>query len=397
MSRFSPDTWLDAIQLPFAMVQFKGSVYVEPIAPDLRPAACIALVLGAFVASLVRVLRKKKSYDGPSEPNHRAAWALITATLLALVSWIFTSGNGRYGLAAITLTPLAGLAALLILTRSRRARFFTLSIIIFVQTVFLLTADPDDTWSKLTSYNWTERYADRLPSKVIEPWKDDAIKRSTLVVTSKTLTGMSTLYQVFGPKAHYMGLGYLDQYTTDTIEYRRAILMVDAAEVVYLSRAVAADPAVSDSVTTISSPLTIGERQRLRRFGLVPMENARCSLLPERMGAQLQICPLIKATPHRIDPVDLLPQAPLRLLDALGKKCPGILNDARQPISDDAGGILTSVHDGKYFLDIRSNLDVYIRHRSEVGSRLLLSGKSTGQLNQISCASMINAGWQYWR
>lgn len=398
MSRFSPDTWLDAVQLPFAMAQFKGSVYVEPIAPDIRPAFFVILLAVTCLAIFFRKWRKiVQTSDSACQPNRRAAWALITATLVALSAWIITSANGRYGLLAITLCPMAALATLIITTHSQRAWLIILSIFISLQALFLLTADPDDTWSKLTPYRWTEAHADRLSEKAVAPWKDAAETHSLLVVTTKTLTGMTTLYPVFGPKARYMGLGYLDQYSTGSIEYQRATKVAGAADLVYLSRAVPSDPKLRDGTAGVPNPVSIGENERLRRFGLAAADDIKCTLLPERMGTQLQICPLIKISPDKTDPKTELPQESIRVLKSLSEKCPSIFKEVRRPISDDDGGIATSIQDGKYFVEIKRDFNVYIRSRGEHEHRLVIPGIDIDNLNNYSCNKIIDAGLQYWR
>ena len=398
MSRFSPDTWLDAIQLPLAMAQFKGNVYVEPIAPDLRPVAFICLLVAACLVTAVRYrLKNFKPEKAPIEFSRRTAWALMTATAISLCAWIFSSGNGRYGLVAITLTPLAALAALLVTTSSIRMYLLVLGLLTSVQAIFFITADPDDTWSKLTLYRWTEKHADSLPPEKYATWRAIADKNSTLIVTTRTLTGMSTLYQVFGSNAKYMGLGYIDLFSENSSEYRRALQLVQSAEKVYLSYARQENPDKNDGALMDSKNTLLGDRQRLRKFGLAINDQEKCTLLPSRMGAQLQICSLIKVAPENFLSSDPLPDEPLRVLRALGVKCPGVLDDARPPVSDKAGGIATQVHDGKYFVEILSTLDVYIRHRGETGRRLLVAGEKINDINDYSCKTLMGAGLQYWR
>ena len=397
MSRFSPDTWLDAIQLPLAMAQFKGNVYVEPIAPDLRPAAFICLLVAACLVTAVRYrLKNFKPEKAPIEFSRRTAWALMTATAISLCTWIFSSGNGRYGLVAITLTPLGALAALLVTTSSIRMYLLVLGLLTSVQAIFLITADPDDTWSKLTLYRWTEKHADSLPPDKYAPWRAIADKNSTLIVTTRMLTGMSSLYQVFGPNAKYMGLGYIDIFSENSSEYQRALQLVQRAEKVYLSYARQENPDKKDGALMGSKNTLLGDRQRLRKFGLAIDDQERCVLLPSRMGAQLQICLLIKVAPENFYSAHPLPREPMRVLHALGVKCPGILDQARPPISDNAGGIATHVHDGKYFVEILANLDIYVRHRSETEHRMMLAGKNINNLDYYSCDALMDSGKQYW-
>lgn len=397
MSRFSPDTWIDAIQLPFAMAQFKGNIYVESISPDLRPSAFIILTVTAMVVAIFKIRQKKQAeeYLTPAL-NRRSALALIAATFISMTIWIITSSNGRYGITAITLSPLAAIAALLLATRSPRIVLITIGVLLMLQSILLLTADPDEPWLKLTQYKWKERHADLLPTEVVQPWRNSAENRITTVVTTKSLTGMSTLYQVFGKKAHYIGLSYLDQFSMHTSEHKRAIEMIRDSEAVYLSNAIAAPENLKDVVRKNQIATSRNEKLRLLRFGLLLDDNASCTLLPARMGTQLQICPLTKISPDTNEPNSKLPQQPLLVLKALGEKCPGILDEAMPARHDGDGGISTSTHDEKYSVEIKSNLDIFIRHRREHANRLLISGKEIEKLESITCNKLIDAGHQYW-
>lgn len=400
MSRYLPDTWLDAVQLPFAMVQFAGNVYVEPIAPDLRPAAFELLSIVALALLLVRLVynalsNKQNCLSAIEMP--RAGYALVTAALLALAAWIISSANGRYGLLPITLSPLAVITLLIFITRSKSIQLLVISVLLAGQAVFLLSADPDDTWSKLTRYRWDESYADRLPANVIAPWRHVAETEFVLVVTNQTLTGMSTLYQVFGPKAHYMSLAYLDRFPHDSPERIRANQLIKAADQVYLSRAVTSTDTTENRGNSLEIKNPVNELTGLsmKRFGLAP-DNSACMRLPERMGTHLQICQLTKTSVETERPEERLPKKPLAALSKLALVCPKIFKDMRVPINDEIGGITTSVQDGKYYLIIDGNLDFYMRHRGDHEDKLVIRGDE-GRFDITACSAIINAGKQYWR
>ena len=287
------------------MLQFRGNVYVEPIAPDARPVAFAVVFILACAVTLGRMWRSSR-HGRPEQPvsvqhpGRRAAWALSVATFVAMCAWIWTSANGRYGLLALTLSPLAAWAALRLVVASPQVLVRVLAVLISVQGLFLLTADPDDTWSRLTLYRWNEPYADRLAPGEVEPWKAAANGRNVLVVTTATLTGMSTLYPVFGPQAHYMGLAYLDGHYSDSPERARANQLIDTADEVFWSGAVAAEDTKKNVLTNIPSPIKSGDRKILSRFGLASEPDTRCSLLPARLGGRIQICPL-KKTSSKLD------------------------------------------------------------------------------------------------
>lgn len=401
MSRFSPDTWLDAVQLPFAMVQFGGNVYVEPIAPDFRPAAFIILAAIAIKASFFGKRKKDTKnisliFGGVHRP--RAAWALIGASALALVLWIASSANGRYGLLAITLSPLAAIAALLIGTNSKRLRITVLLVIGMVQGLFLATADPDDTWSKLTTYKWDkEIHADLLPMPMISPWRDEANEKSVLVVTSQTLTGMSTLYQVFGPKAHYMNLSYISQFSHDSVERQHAKNLIDSSDIIYWSNAVEAKKFKRNEIQNIPGFFINAKASKIKKFGLVVPDDAKCQMLPERMGAQLQICTVKKDIASYFESKLSLPDQQLKYIKYLSEKCPSIFGELSPVIGDDAGGVLVNTHDGKYFIEILQDMSIYIRHRGDIDHRLISTGDQIEYVRKASCKEIVRPGAQYWR
>jgi hypothetical protein len=428
MSRFSPDTWQDAVQLPLAMAQFRGNVYVETIAPDIRPVAFIVLVVVAVGVALVRARGANKRQASTVLPqvefvSTRSAWALIAGALVALAAWIWTSANGRYGLLALTLTPLAALAALRLISSSKRWLTAVLGVMLGVQGLYLFTADVDFSWLGGTGYQWRETYADRLPAQVIMPWRTDADRQPVLVVTASPMTGMSTLYQVFGPNARYMGLFHLNRYASTSPDYAKARRMVEAAQQVYFSEAVPvifnldiyddavqeasnlativskerySDSSVQNMIRKMSIRIPDADRNRLLRFGLAIEKGMFCTVLPARMGMRLIICPLVKVPVAAESRDASLPEEPLQILHALEKKCPRLFGEQGLPESDGDGGVTTYANDMKYRIGVQKNLDIYIKHLARIESHLILEGEQVKLLDSFSCNSLITPGYQYW-
>lgn len=394
MSRFSPDTWTDAIQLPLAMVQFKGNVYVEPIAPDIRPVVfLLTLIILVFIGA-ARWFRRLSYF---SHSVYRCQiLGLISATFLSLFAWIFTSANGRYGILVLTLCPFAIFGGLIIFFESKVKILAFIYVLVFFQLVILCSSDPDDTWSKLTVFRWDEKYADRLSEDVVKPFREISEKENTLIVTTKTLTGMTTLYQVFGPDAYYMNLAHIDQHKNESVEFSSSIRRINSSEKIYLSKAVPQFEKASQAVEKIKSAITTADRNMLLRFGLSSARDEECYLMPPRMGAQLQICPLRKVSSKHVDPWSQIPKEKFLILKKMEKACPSAFSDFRLPITNDGGDLFTNVHDGKYFITIADDLSIYVRHRSELEARLILSGKSIESLGDFTC-SQLTQGWQYWR
>jgi hypothetical protein len=84
MIRFLPDTWLDAIMRPIAMAAPDAGVYVEIMAPDIRFAVIVALVL-IWITLAWRV-------------KYRLSPVMVLTAFVsaAFIVWQATTGNGRY-------------------------------------------------------------------------------------------------------------------------------------------------------------------------------------------------------------------------------------------------------------------------------------------------------------
>ena len=137
MIRFTPDSWWDAVMRPLDMVSPEGNIYVEVPAPDLRLAAAMLLALAVLLC-----WRRVR-------PDRRPAMRLLLLTLLAMVPWLVTTGNGRYFSAFLLLLgPLCvGLARLLPISRSMK--FATLGLLLALQGLLVLDTSPWGSWSLL--------------------------------------------------------------------------------------------------------------------------------------------------------------------------------------------------------------------------------------------------------
>jgi hypothetical protein len=108
--RFIPETFLDALWRPFAMVDPVAWVQEEMTAPDLRYAVLAVLAGVVFVRWMWKRFAHPPASAAQAEP---AAAARVLAALgcgfaMGWVLWLNSSGNGRYFL------PLASVAAVVI-------------------------------------------------------------------------------------------------------------------------------------------------------------------------------------------------------------------------------------------------------------------------------------------
>jgi hypothetical protein len=107
--RFIPDSLLDALLRPFAMISTSGMVNVELPAPDIRYALLLLVFLLFIIAHAWRLIRGSSIPLAAAhpKPKNRALAALGCSFTLDWVVWLSGSGNGRYFI------PMACVAAVL--------------------------------------------------------------------------------------------------------------------------------------------------------------------------------------------------------------------------------------------------------------------------------------------
>jgi hypothetical protein len=125
--RFGPRELGAVLGFPFRMVALDRHLYSETFAPDLRFAALVAAVAAVpFV-----------------RPNglRRADWRLFAFLAAALVLWLGTSANARYGLPVLLLAGLA-LARLGERLLSQKAARIALATLLALQVAICIVASP---------------------------------------------------------------------------------------------------------------------------------------------------------------------------------------------------------------------------------------------------------------
>lgn len=90
--RFAPETFIEALTFPFRMMDLRGWIYVETPAPDLRFAVAALLFITASVLAI------RKSERVRALVANKRMLALLGFFVMATITWIATSANGRYGI-----------------------------------------------------------------------------------------------------------------------------------------------------------------------------------------------------------------------------------------------------------------------------------------------------------
>lgn len=140
-TRFTPDSWLDAILRPIAMAAPDAGVYMEFGAPDLRFAAIVALAAGW----LFLVFRKRHL------PN--AVLYLLGYCTLAFTVWLVTSGNGRYFLPFILIAGPLCIALIRYLPMTQGFRCALAVTMVAMQGFVIYQNDPWHWWGLVS---WRE-------------------------------------------------------------------------------------------------------------------------------------------------------------------------------------------------------------------------------------------------
>ena len=143
MIRFQPDTWRDILWRPLAMAAPDAGVYVETMAPDVRFAALLLLTLAGVLVGWRQCQR----------PGVLAA--LLAFTWLAFVSWLATSGNGRYFMPVLLLAGPLCIALIQRLPMTAYSRMAWCVLLVTAQVAVVASVDPRRQWSLIS---WSEPY-----------------------------------------------------------------------------------------------------------------------------------------------------------------------------------------------------------------------------------------------
>ena len=183
--RFTLDGLSAALAFPFRMIALNRSLYSENFAPDLRFAALLLLAAALAVAGAMRKL--------PAVGALRATdWRVLGFFAAALVLWLLTSANGRYGLLVMLLAGVC-LARLGERLLSLPAARIVLAVMLALQIGITVFASPAR-W--FIAEPWSKRWlAYDAPQR--------ALRDATLYLTAETLP-MAVLAPFVNPASSFV-------------------------------------------------------------------------------------------------------------------------------------------------------------------------------------------------
>lgn len=188
LTNFVPDNLRDLALLPFRMASYEYWVYVETRLPDVRPALLVVALAACLLLWFFRRIR--------TEGEQRFIVIFFAASALL---WLFTSSNGRYGVALFLLGgPVCGV----LLSRLLPFRYLLAAVagVLVWQSLLqgMLYRE-----SRIVSTPWASRYFDwNLP---------DRYQREPATFLSFALQTGSTLAPLVHPASSHANL--VGQYT----------------------------------------------------------------------------------------------------------------------------------------------------------------------------------------
>ncbi len=192
LTNFVPDNFRDLVLLPFRMAGYEYWVYVETRLPDVRP----ALLVVSLAACGLLWLFRRRAFDGRTEDAGRLILAFFA---VSGILWLFSSSNGRYGVALFLLGgPVCGV----LLSRLMPFRYM-LAAVAGVLAWQILLQGMLYRESRIVSTPWASRYFDwNLP---------DRYRREPATFLSFALQTGSTLAPLAHPGSSHANL--VGQYT----------------------------------------------------------------------------------------------------------------------------------------------------------------------------------------
>ena len=387
MSRFRPDGWRELLGRTFEMADFRGGVYVETIAPDLRPAV---LVVAAATAMLLWVLRRRhfgsrhiSGCERSGEAGYGSCRVVVAALLAWLVSWgawLYVSGNGRYALVLLVLVgPLAG-AVMWRLPIRNDWRWLALTIVCGAQGVLINSASPSQAWSMMRE-RWTSTHPFASLQELLEPLAPD------LIIATQSQTMAALLVNTPAAKAaHILSLDFAASAGGHSQENLMAVRAMAQAK-----RPVLFEAYVLDFVDKSDEPRLYWRstsQQLLARYGLT-VDKASCRKAKSPLNTLLVACGL-KRTPSTV--TEALKPAPLAeaSMKRLIELCGGSLWPVGASYVQPDGGLVQVFREARYIVRATIDGSLYVRWRQDVNFRQRWAGgRDPRKWSDIECDAII--------
>jgi hypothetical protein len=372
--RFAVRDPMALLTFPFGMATLDPRIYAENFAPDLRFAALVLTLPGVAVLAV----RRRVSAAALRGPGGR----VLAFFGCALLLWVLSSANGRYGLIVLLLAGVC-LALFVRLLLPARAARVALALLLVVQVGIGMVASPPR-W--FVAAEWSGRW---FPYEVPER----AAREPALYLTVEILP-MAVVAPFLHPASSFVNVRGQHSLPSDSPRLRELLERHRGQ-----ARTLGRDLELADG-----RPAEVRVRAydaRLRRFGL-RVDTADCFAIPWRpddqdalsrvanllAGGRKSIEPLsvasCKLSPVQRDPVDLgREQHASALFDRIEKSCPRLFR-GQTAVTEPFGSGWSRNYTG---LDARLEAfaDRLILHRYRVASYVELGRISDWERGERAC------------
>jgi hypothetical protein len=185
--RFIPDSLIDALLRPFAMIDRTEMIHEELLAPDIRYALLLLVFLISIIACLWRSNRRKSEHGAVpwTKSTTRALAALGCGFAFDWTAWLVDSGNSRYFIPMACVAAVLAVALLFRLLKNHTAGRNAILLALFVAQGFQLSLVALHTYGR--GFRWNQ-----------EPWNGLWFD----VVTPERLANHPNLYLSIGIEAN---------------------------------------------------------------------------------------------------------------------------------------------------------------------------------------------------
>jgi hypothetical protein len=316
--RFRVHGIVDALTLPFRMVEVRNWIYVENGAPDLRWAV---LVL-ASVALVVRQIANREAARVAPEAGSSGERFVVWFFALATLFWVLTNANGRYAIPLMLLVgPIVYRALYAILKGSPRAIGLGLLLLVAQVVHASQTGNP-----RCLPVEWGDRWVEASIPGIL---KDQSF--GYLTVGTEPSSFLIPFLNPDSSFANVSGLYSVDPDGPGADRVRRMIERLHGKLRVMFRR----EGGAPDDLTSAKVPAAINAALRPWRLevddsavcNLIRVEARRHDTVPPAVSLSVQTCELVPAEAEA-EAVAAERRRVARVSDLIHQACPLLFSPA---------------------------------------------------------------------
>lgn len=384
MSRFRPDGFYELLTRTFEILEFQAGVYVEIIAPDLRPAALVLLISLCLLWITWAQRKDKDSIISSHIKNQRLLISILLGWSVSWISWLLVSGNGRY---AIPMLIFSGPFFSLLLWRLpiRKDWFWLVLTVIFgAQGMLLNSSSPSQGWSMLKT-RWAA--PDPFPSiqSLLSPFEPDVI------ITPQSQTMMALMVNTpIAKNSQFVALDFAQAMGNYSPEHSKAMKTINQSQRPILLDSFSLDFALNKNII-----YNIWQRRYenlLNQYGL-SIDESSCRNKISPLNVMQIACKLTHTKIKSTLVINPAPQAKYSM-ERLIRLCGNSLwpLGAKHVLQD--GSLVQIFRESRYTFIATIDGSLYVRRRQDINFELRWLGHNdTRPWESIQCNQIINGGW----